>query len=1630
VFGNRINTQSSKINEMIRKGKPFDEIVKETGLPEARVHDHLKNYLYKNGYIEYNTKTSAYSLVDASLKLPGEVISAGGGKVIPVVPKFTQYATKDECITRLKELQNLNSYEDSHFRKIVVRIDNDKFKEELDVYKQYLSKLTPEEIGFEKKRLIYQLYKDTDISMGIDLTDRVVWNTEVGEMLYKGLEYFPNDILYSLRRGGYNIKYIDKKGGGVFHWDTKVAQVFQTKMSVGRGYVTTAHEMGHAVDALFAGVKTTGLAWKENPWVTKEDIEALKAEWERLIGPYPKLKTMHLGKDSYQYNVGNFVDPYDAKEYSRLGQYGHEWWTGTIERYQRYRQELKGAEEKLTKRIYEEYQGTFSRKQILKEAIELGDESKIRYARDMLKVVEDDLAKLKSYTLEEFTMKELVPSWERTVKAYPKMSSIVERIFGSDIGAVKTAGKIEPIEQKIVEKKLLLDEKSRSFIEQRIKEEGYTTDFKKAGFITNDGKMINISKYGIHGEFVGEVIDEDTFMVPKGGILDRFVAEGNIRIHYDSLGASLQISLEPTPEQYKIIQKLIDTADGRMTLDLRKGLEGETLSDLYGAGTKTSRVVEDIKRFYAGEEPLGPSQFSKFHGEASLADNYLETNIMNGKRVFLDGSELPEHIQKLRIPPAWTDVKINPDPAGDLLVQGKDVKGRFQSVYSDRFAKKQAEAKFARIQELDQKFDSILKQVQEARLSTEPAVKDTADCLQMIIKMGIRPGSEADTGAAVKAFGATTLQGKHVVTENGKVFLRFIGKKGVRLDLEVADKNLAKMLINRAKTAGVDGQLFPKTNETKLLDFAHSLDGGKFKTKDFRTLLGTRTAMEEIAKMPIPKNEKEYKQFVKEVATKVSEKLGNTPTVALESYINPSVFSEWRTALVRTEDIVPLSTEGSVEMPLLDRNMFGHVVGTERDKMDEWIKDEMSIAEVVKRTGFTENHVIRYLKYLEEKQGLVTYDSKGTYTLTEKARGLLGGSKVPIPKIPKVSVPKVSVPEVPSPSTPKRTWIPVRDQNDAIKQLKELYLIEDSEVMEGIPVSVLNRLGDMLTKIHNDMPIAKPIKNLKILEGEIERIYSDTKYNPNSVLGCMSMLGDMTLNPKYFSDMEYLDRVWDNCIRAGIGEVPFHPKGAGAVEGVISHEFGHYIDDGIRRWNRTVIPEEGNISIWQYHDSWMQSQINSGRFAKLSQYARTNDKEAFAEAFSAIYSCPKNGFSPEIQQFLLEFEEHLKKTLTYIEKYVGKVPDSMVLGSRSEAYYKKIAQGIDRVKPSPILNRNMFGHVVGTERDNMDTWIQKGLGISEVVKRTGFTENHVIRYLKYLEEKQGLVVYNSKGTYVLTEKAKRLITVGKVGGAIEAEKKIEKRKTIIDYFNISSEYERKTVKTQEAQMRYTVKNIEGVSNDKQAKDKVQEQMKTLLDNTDVYIRVDAGSLEDIFNDGRFLSIADTGTSGAGAVAGGRKESYMVARFNFEKELFGVPQNAKGADRPIYGYIASDKNGRLLKDRGMDHYGDVAVKLKKTIRSRTTITFGDSLDIDFRMHNSMIPSPIDNPSYRSIPWDYPDSINELLEVKSIDKFNYGYVEAQMKDVRVEDIEEVILSFEPFESFKSILKKYNIKWRVAK
>jgi DNA topoisomerase-1 len=169
------------------------------------------------------------------------------------------------------------------------------------------------------------------------------------------------------------------------------------------------------------------------------------------------------------------------------------------------------------------------------------------------------------------------------------------------------------------------------------------------------------------------------------------------------------------------------------------------------------------------------------------------------------------------------------------------------------------------------------------------AENDAAACLRLIQRTGIRVGSDAETGAKVKAYGASTLRREHVIIDGDTVRLDFIAKKGVRYQHEITDAGLARDLERRL--AGTSDRLF-QTTDARVRDYLHAIDGG-YKVHDLRTWNARDAALSAIEGMPVPQTAAERAKAVRSVGKIVGAHLNDTPKVVLKSYIDPEVFDIW-----------------------------------------------------------------------------------------------------------------------------------------------------------------------------------------------------------------------------------------------------------------------------------------------------------------------------------------------------------------------------------------------------------------------------------------------------------------------------------------------------------------------------------------------------------------------------------------------------------------------------------------------------------------------------------------------------------------------------------------------------------------
>ncbi len=244
------------------------------------------------------------------------------------------------------------------------------------------------------------------------------------------------------------------------------------------------------------------------------------------------------------------------------------------------------------------------------------------------------------------------------------------------------------------------------------------------------------------------------------------------------------------------------------------------------------------------------------------------------------------------IPPAWKNVRVASDARSRLQAVGVDSKGRRVYLYSAEHMGHAAAAKFARLKAFGRAYPSLIRNISRDKQTSEEAL-----VLYLITRTGFRVGSENETRAAVKAFGASTLQCPHVMVEGDRLAFNFTGKKGVQVSKAIKDRFLAQKIAGRCATS--PGRKIFDTTDVSVRTYLHSLRRGSgFEVKDFRTYLGTLTALRKIKALPAPKSGSEFKRLRLRVGETVAKKLGNSPAIALKSYVSPEVFCEWESSSV------------------------------------------------------------------------------------------------------------------------------------------------------------------------------------------------------------------------------------------------------------------------------------------------------------------------------------------------------------------------------------------------------------------------------------------------------------------------------------------------------------------------------------------------------------------------------------------------------------------------------------------------------------------------------------------------------------------------------------------------------------
>jgi len=259
-----------------------------------------------------------------------------------------------------------------------------------------------------------------------------------------------------------------------------------------------------------------------------------------------------------------------------------------------------------------------------------------------------------------------------------------------------------------------------------------------------------------------------------------------------------------------------------------------------------------------------------------------------------------EYIQSLVIPPAWSDVTIDPSPKARVRAKGFDQAGRQQAIYNPNFRKKQEKKKFDRTLQFAKNLPKLRKQLEkDLRRKKLGKEKVLATIVTLIDQAYFRVGNEK-YARANKSYGITTLRSKHTTVKGKSVTFDFIGKSGQQHIKTVTDSHIAGIIKQLDELPGheifryqADDGSMHDLHSTDVNNYIKSAMGSEFSAKDFRTWGGTLVATTLLIGAERSPDEQIRNKTITEVVKQTAEKLGNTPTIARGSYIDPRVIKAY-----------------------------------------------------------------------------------------------------------------------------------------------------------------------------------------------------------------------------------------------------------------------------------------------------------------------------------------------------------------------------------------------------------------------------------------------------------------------------------------------------------------------------------------------------------------------------------------------------------------------------------------------------------------------------------------------------------------------------------------------------------------
>lgn len=315
------------------------------------------------------------------------------------------------------------------------------------------------------------------------------------------------------------------------------------------------------------------------------------------------------------------------------------------------------------------------------------------------------------------------------------------------------------------------------------------------------------------------------------------------------------------------------------------GRPPQTSADRLRAVTSTSRTTDLNSK---GRPSGGPSLNYTNSDELSISRRrcgrgwaYYDAS---GARIS-DRLEI-NRLNRLALPPAYSDARFNPDPFGHLQAVGTDARGRRQYRYHPDFRSAQEADKYSACIDFALALPRLRRRL-AAGLCAPPTSREAviAAMIRILDQAYLRIGNEAYRRDN-KSFGLTTLRNRHARLGKTALELEYRGKAGIVRKVRLNDRSLTRIVRRCQDLPGQ--QLFQFVDQEGIVRAVKSGDvnayirdamDGPFTAKHFRTWHASAIAFEA----------RREGLALKEILDRVSNALGNTPAIARKAYIHPIV---------------------------------------------------------------------------------------------------------------------------------------------------------------------------------------------------------------------------------------------------------------------------------------------------------------------------------------------------------------------------------------------------------------------------------------------------------------------------------------------------------------------------------------------------------------------------------------------------------------------------------------------------------------------------------------------------------------------------------------------------------------------